>query len=218
MYKLRDVLTLGSVPPPPAETSVASVNVLDTKPQPENAPPRLCVVNLLESSHNRPTSEVFATISEKPSTEEPSLKKAANTNGTSRFSHLASGSLKGYVRGSTGANSSISKSTSNRDSKEILKRRKPKASLLKSNSSMIARANPHEALSKRLQDHKPEGYFAFINNSRSYMWMDLSSSSKVIKTLTQLHHVANKCIVGSATHEDYVCAGTSTLSRCKRLN
>ena len=172
-YVLRDIITLGTVLPPPAEVSTTAVNVLDTKPAPEIAPPKLCVLNLLDHFGVPQSKDVIVSSMEKPFGEDPLTRKPTVTNGASRLTHLASGNFKGYVRGSTAP------STGNRDSKELIKRRKPKASLVKSNSSMIARANPHENLSKRVQDHKPEGYFAFVNNSRSFQWLDLSSTNKV---------------------------------------
>jgi len=65
--------------------------------------------------------------------------------------------------------------------KEGPKRRKPKSSLMKSSSTYISRVIVHEGLNKRLQDHKPEGLFAFGNVNRALSWLDLSSpsSSKV---------------------------------------
>ena len=63
--------------------------------------------------------------------------------------------------------------------KDALKRKKPKTSLVKSNSQFISRVIPHDQLSKRLQDHSNEGMFIFANIDRAYQWLDLSSPSNV---------------------------------------
>jgi hypothetical protein len=58
-------------------------------------------------------------------------------------------------------------------------RRKPKNNIIKSNSSYVSRVIPHDALTKRLQDHSPDGLFAFANINRALQWLDLSSPTKV---------------------------------------
>lgn len=180
---MRDIVTLGTVLPPPLETSTTAVNVLDTKPTPETANPKLSIFNLLDQSGIPQSNDIVTSSVEKQFGEDTLLRRGIPANGTSRLTHLASGNLKGYVRGNTFTSTTGPKSQSNRDSKELVKRRKPKASLLKSNSSMIARASPHEGLSKRIQDHKPENYFAFVNNSRAFLWLDFTSTSKVFEKI-----------------------------------
>ena len=59
--------------------------------------------------------------------------------------------------------------------KEGLKRKKPKTSIVKSNSQFISRVIPHDSIQRRLQDHKPEGLYVFANIERGYQWLDLSS-------------------------------------------
>ena len=61
--------------------------------------------------------------------------------------------------------------------KEGLKRRKPKSSLMKSSSTYMSRVMANEGLSKRLQDHDPEGLFVFGNVNRALNWLDLSAPS-----------------------------------------
>ncbi|KAL9086121.1 MAG: hypothetical protein Q9159_004356 [Coniocarpon cinnabarinum] len=185
-YVLRDIITLGAIPPPPSEHTSIPVNVLDPKPQPPTAAPHLSLINLVESPFAS-TGHDAHPLSDRNAGEDSPQKRTGPTNGTSRLSHLASGNLKGYVRGNTTQTSNAPKTPSSRDSRELIKRKKPKASLLKSNSSMIARVNPQEGLSKRLQDHKPEGYFAFVNNSRAFLWMDLSSASKAQQLVKVLY-------------------------------
>lgn len=63
--------------------------------------------------------------------------------------------------------------------KESTKKRKPKTSMVKSNSSFISRVIPHDNLNKRLQERSSEGLFAFANVDRAFEWLDLSSATKV---------------------------------------
>ena len=65
--------------------------------------------------------------------------------------------------------------------KEGAKRRKPKSSLLKSNSTYISRVMTNEGLSKRIQEHNPGGLFILANINRAFNWLDLSAptTSKV---------------------------------------
>ena len=63
--------------------------------------------------------------------------------------------------------------------KDAPKRRKHKTNIVKSNSTFVSRVVAHETLSKRLQDHKPDGPFAFANVGRAMQWLDMSSSSAV---------------------------------------
>jgi hypothetical protein len=65
-----------------------------------------------------------------------------------------------------------------KESKDHLKRRKPKNNIVKSNSSFVSRVIPHEGLTKRLQEHSPDGLFAFANINRALQWLDLSSPTK----------------------------------------
>jgi hypothetical protein len=68
-----------------------------------------------------------------------------------------------------------------KESKDSSKRRKPKNNMVKSSSTFISRVIPHEGLTKRLQEHSPEGLFAFANINRAFQWLDLSSPTKVCR-------------------------------------
>ena len=61
--------------------------------------------------------------------------------------------------------------------KDSIKRRKPKSSLMKSSSTYLSRVLANESLSKRLQEHDPEGLFVFANINRAFNWLDLSAST-----------------------------------------
>ena len=49
----------------------------------------------------------------------------------------------------------------------------------------MSRVIPHEGLSRRLQEHQPDGTFAFANINRAVQWLDLSSALKV-ENLTKI--------------------------------
>lgn len=65
-----------------------------------------------------------------------------------------------------------------KDAKDPNKRRKPKNNIIKSNSSFVSRVIPHEGLTKRLQEHNPNGIYAFANVNRAMQWLDLTSPTK----------------------------------------
>jgi WD40 repeat protein len=108
------------------------------------------------------------------------------------------------------ANPALAPAVSNGKDKDGAKRRKPKNSLVKSSSTFISRVIPHEGLKDRLQDHAPEGLFAFANINRAFQWLDLSSPTKV-ENLTKilftkshaLCHDVNQ-VTKSASHLDVV--------------
>lgn len=64
------------------------------------------------------------------------------------------------------------------NSRDALKRRKPKNNMVKSNSSFVSRVIPHDHLAKRLSERDPGGTFAFVNINRAFQWLDMSSSIK----------------------------------------
>src|SRR5271169_1979069 len=61
----------------------------------------------------------------------------------------------------------------------LLKRKKPKNNIAKTNSSFVSRIITHDNLQKRLNDRKNDDVMAFVNISRAYEWLDLSTSEKV---------------------------------------
>ena len=103
-----------------------------------------------------------------------------------------------------------------KDIKDPLKRRKPKSNIVKSNSSFVSRVIPHEALSKRLQEHDPKGLFAFANVNRALQWLDLSSPTKVLFPGSQ-HFISTRLTrhVGRAYDQDSFHQGARHLPRCE---
>lgn len=61
----------------------------------------------------------------------------------------------------------------------LSKRRKPKNNIAKTNSSFVSRLITNEALGKRLTERKTDDVFAFVNVSRAFEWLDMSTSEKV---------------------------------------
>jgi len=59
-----------------------------------------------------------------------------------------------------------------------LKRKKPKNNIAKTNSSFVSRIITHETLPKRLADRKSDDVYAFVNMSRAYEWLDMTTPDK----------------------------------------
>jgi hypothetical protein len=64
----------------------------------------------------------------------------------------------------------------------ILKRKKPKNNIAKTNSTFVSRIITHEHLQKRITDRKSDEIFAFVNIARAYEWLDFSGPDKVIES------------------------------------
>jgi hypothetical protein len=60
-----------------------------------------------------------------------------------------------------------------------LKRKKPKNNIAKTNSSFVSRIITHENFQKRLIERKHDDVFAFVNVSRAFEWLDLTTAEKV---------------------------------------
>ncbi|KAL8826439.1 MAG: hypothetical protein Q9191_003797 [Dirinaria sp. TL-2023a] len=101
--------------------------------------------------------------------------------------------------------------------KDSIKRRKPKSSLMKSSSTYLSRVIANEGLSKRLQEHDPEGLFVFANINRAFNWLDLSASTTskadhLVKILFSKAHMLchdTNQVTKSSGHLD-VIMGSST--------
>lgn len=57
-----------------------------------------------------------------------------------------------------------------------LKRKKPKSSLVKNNSSFISKTVSHDSLSKKLNEHAPDELFVWANMGRAFTWFDWTPS------------------------------------------
>ncbi|KAL9000735.1 MAG: hypothetical protein Q9169_000771 [Polycauliona sp. 2 TL-2023] len=195
VYYLRDDLHLATPPPHPSEHTNANPNPLATAPLPPTAgvkislscmnarkPPHLYNIASLGSTRsNLATSTIKESEKESRSSHETSSDGLAN--------HLANASaVKTPVFGED--NALLTPAIS----KDGAKRKKPKTSLVKSNSSFISRVMPHEAMTKRIQEHATDGLFIFANINRAFQWLDLSPSNDskaqhVIKILFTKAHM-----------------------------
>lgn len=179
-YVLQDNLHLATPPPHPQDAPIVNSNPLATTPLPPKASIKLtvCVTSPRKSSPqlyrvNTPTStrSNLGTYSIRESEKESRSSNDTNGNGvTTQFSSSnAAGRTPVF-----GEDNILLTPVAGKDS---VKRKKPKTNLVKSNSQFISRVIPHDSLSKRLQEHNPEGIFVFANIDRAYQWLDLSSSS-----------------------------------------
>jgi len=62
----------------------------------------------------------------------------------------------------------------------VAKRKKPKNNIAKTNSSFVSRIITNESLTKRLADRKLDDVYAFVNISRAFEWLDMTTSDKVL--------------------------------------
>ncbi|KAL8864181.1 MAG: hypothetical protein Q9174_007441, partial [Haloplaca sp. 1 TL-2023] len=217
-YILQDDLHLAVPPPHPSEHNNANPNPLATAPLAATTGVK---ISLLRTNPRKPpqlykladsgsTRSDLATYSIKESEKESRSSHETSSDGLA--AHLANGA--GSKTPVFGEDNALLTPTPTKDG---VKRKKPKTNLVKSNSSWISRVMPHEAMAKRIQDHNPDGMFAFANINRAFQWLDLSANNDskaqhIIKILfTKAHilcHDVNVLTKGS-NHLD-VIMGAST--------
>lgn len=178
-YLLRDQIHLSTPQPHPSEAPIANPNPLATTPvpptagvklslsivSPRRAQPKLYKLNAFGSTRSN-----LVTYSIKESEKESRTSHDTNSDGApQQFMADVSGKAPAF-----GENNLFLSSASG---KEGLKRRKPKTNIAKSSSSFISRVIQHDAMSKRLQEHTPEGLFMFANINRAFQWLDVSSTT-----------------------------------------
>lgn len=189
VYVLRDDLQLGSIPPHPSDNLVTNPNVLDPKPVPPTAGTRLSLATLAPRRlpcylpctpiKNTLGSLVPLNTREIPHESSQSVGEHETNSWTSR----ATGNFRAFAFGES--NTALTP-TNAKESKDQLKRKKPKNNINKSSSSFVSRVILHDAFNKHIQDHNPQGLFAFANINRALLWLDLSSSNKVCNGLPLL--------------------------------
>jgi hypothetical protein len=185
-YVLRDSLLLATPPPHPSEAPVHNPNPLATTISPPSTGTKLSLVVL--SPRQQSYSRIYrpdtthSTRSQVP----PSIQESpheTNSQASDAGSHSVDGAipplLGNHHAPTFGEWNPQLSLTNGKDVKDPLKRRKPKNNIVKSNSSFVSRVIPHEALSKRLQEHNPNGLLAFANVNRALQWLDPSSPIKV---------------------------------------
>jgi WD40 repeat protein len=219
-YKLRDELQLAIPPVHPSDATSHNPNPLSTAPLQPTSGVKLSLVsvgprrpkpNFLKGTTFANLRSNLATYSIKESEKE----SRASHDSTSDDAH--SQPFPEAVTPAYGADNPLLNTAA---VKEAVRRRKPKASVVKSSSSYISRVVPHENLSKRLENRDPDALFAFLNIGRSFQWLDLTTSTAGIShkadhltkiLFTRAHMLAHdvNLVTKSSEHID-VCVGAGT--------
>ncbi|KAL8729038.1 MAG: hypothetical protein Q9181_005138 [Wetmoreana brouardii] len=194
IYLLQDDVHLATPPPHPSEHTTANPNPLATVPLPPTTGVKISLSrinprkppHLYKLANIGSTRSNLATYSIKESEKESRSSHETSSDGLT--AHLVNGAAKTPVFGED--NAFLTPTLS----KDGVKRKKPKTNIVKSNSSWISRVMPHEAMTKRIQEHNPEGLFAFANINRAFQWLDLSSNNEskaqhIIKILFTKAHI-----------------------------
>ncbi|KAL8981610.1 MAG: hypothetical protein Q9205_003650 [Flavoplaca limonia] len=195
IYCLQDDVHLATPPPHPSEHTNANPNPLATA----LTPPTTGVKLSLSCSNTRKPPH-FYNIANSGSTRsnlansviresEKESRSSHETSSDGLATHLTSAS--GVKTPIFGEDNALLTPTPGKDG---AKRKKPKTSIVKSNSSFISRVMPHEAMTKRVQEHTIEGFFVFANINRAFQWLDLSPRNEmkaqhVIKILFTKAHM-----------------------------
>ncbi|KAL9000613.1 MAG: hypothetical protein Q9188_005647 [Gyalolechia gomerana] len=194
VYALQDDLHLATPPPHPSEHTTTNPNPLATAPvrpftgvrislsrtNPRKPPHIYKIANQVSTRSN------LATYSIKESEKES--RSSHDTSSDGLATHLANAAGKTPIAAEDHAPMIPV------PGKDGVKRKKPKTNIVKSNSSFISRVMPHEAMTKRIQEHNPEGLFAFASINRAFQWLDLSSNNEskaqhIIKILFTKAHM-----------------------------
>ncbi len=192
-YVLREDLHLASPPPHPLEAQSQTPNPLATIPQPATSGTKLSLLNLSSKSTAPPFPGVGINQTATPGRLQASIQEHPNegrsstdaTSGPSEpdvgdNSAPSSGRMSSSAPAFGEGNSLLSSPP-----RDAGKRRKPKNSITKSNSSFISRCIVSDMMGRRLLDRPDDGLFAFANVNRAFEWLDLSSPNKVIYPPTQ---------------------------------
>lgn len=185
-YVLRDDLHLATPPPHPSEAPIHNPNPLATTISPPSTGTKLSLVVVAprQQSYSRLTrldtttstrSQLPASIQESPN----ESNSQASDSGSHSVNGIAASPREGLNNPPFGSGNAALAALNGKDSKDPSKRRKPKSNIVKSNSSFVSRVIPHEALTKRLQEHNQNGLYALANINRALQWLDLSSPTKV---------------------------------------
>lgn len=86
----------------------------------------------------------------------------------------------------------------------LLKRKKPKNNIAKTNSSFVSRIITPDNLQKRLTDRKNDDLMAFVNVSRAYEWLDMTTPEKVLLPRFKLIQGCTTCEIGVYKGTSYV--------------
>lgn len=176
-YALRDDLHLATPPPHPSEAPVTNPNPLATTVGPPTAGTKLSIVSLASRQPSNYLLRRYSTSNSRGSAGVQSSQNGSQEQSSSSPRKSVGPDIAFNGTASVfGEGNSALMAINGKESKDPLKRRKPKNNIVKSNSSFVSRVIPHESLNKRLQDRSIEGIFAFANINRAFQWLDLSSS------------------------------------------
>ncbi|KAL8905025.1 MAG: hypothetical protein Q9207_002881 [Kuettlingeria erythrocarpa] len=194
IYALQDDLHLATPHPHPSEHPPTNPNPLSTAPVRPSTGVRLSLSrinprkppHLYKIANLGSTRSNLATYSIKESERESRSSHDTSSDGVT--AHLAN--VAGRTPGFGEDNALLTPALG----KDGVKRKKPKTNIVKSNSSFVSRVMPHEAMTKRIQEHNPEDLFAFANINRAFQWLDLSSGNEskaqhIIKILFTKAHM-----------------------------
>ena len=149
IYTLREEVTLSIPPPHPSEPLIMQPNPIGTQALPVTAGSQAIIINAFSSS--------------------------ARQNGFTDSGSIASG-ISGQSSTSDGAAAAAGIYA---PLSPVSKRKKPKNNIAKTNSSFVSRIITHENFQKRLNEKKIDDVYAFVNVSRAYEWLDLTTADKV---------------------------------------
>src|SRR5271170_7322025 len=153
IYTLREEMTLSVPPPHPSEPLIMQPNPIGTNALPVTAGSLACITNAGVSIPGRQISM----------NDSGSIASGKSGNSVASDSPAAAAGIYAPLS-------------------PIFKRKKPKNNINKTNSSFVSRIITHETLPKRLTDRKNDDIFAFINMSRAYEWLDLTTPDKVFQS------------------------------------
>ncbi|ODA75862.1 hypothetical protein RJ55_08503 [Drechmeria coniospora] len=223
-YVLKEDLQLATPPPHPSEAPIVNVNPLATSPQPATAGTKMSIVSLEAKPppflYKGPAETTLSLGGAGSSVRDRSTESRLSTEGAvssedGRGTSASDVPTASVTFGSAPAFGEGNALLTQAPVRDVNKKKKPKNSVTKSNSSFISRVIVNENLSRRLTDRPADGIFAFGNVNRAFQWLDLSSPNKqdyLTKILfTKAHclcHDVNKT-TKSPSHVD-VIMGFST--------
>lgn len=169
---------MATPPPHPSEAPVHNPNPLATTIPPPSAGTKLSLAIIAPAQQSLQrlyrldtnSSALPASIQESP--------HEWNSQASDAGSHSVSGVLDGHQQPAFGVGNPALTLVSTKESKDPLKKRKPKNNIIKSNSSFVSRVIPHDSFARRLGEHNPAGIYAFANVNRALQWLDLTSPTK----------------------------------------
>ncbi|KAK5078466.1 hypothetical protein LTR64_003121 [Lithohypha guttulata] len=191
IYVLREDIQLATPPPHPSEIPVTNPNPLATTTNPPTSGVKLSVITVKPrqvrnqlNRANTTTSNLlrWRALGRQDTNKAKDTKEVTQVDADAKVLSDAS-SDRSAIAASTRSSTAPAFGEGNialtlTNSRDVLKRRKPKNNMVKSNSSFVSRVIPHDHLTKRLAERDSSGSFAFVNVNRAFQWLDMSSSTK----------------------------------------